>query len=403
MPPILLYGLIIIAGYIAGIIAEKASLPRVTGYLLVGVLLNPQVTTIIPEGFIENTQFVTNVSLAFITFSVGGTLKLSKLKRMGKMILLITFFEAEFAFIVVAVGFYFLFPLLGIDSSLAVYSLPIGLLLGSLACPTDPSATLAVKHEYKAEGEVASTILGVAAFDDIMGILNYSIFVALAAVMMSGGEFHLFEALKEPGMSIGGAILLGSLMGTVFNLTTAVAHKITDGVLILLIFGFLMLSFGIAQLTGVDSLLTTMVMGIAIVNFNKQEEKIFRILESYTEELIFVLFFVISSMHLNFAVVSSSYWLILIFIIMRAAGKFAGTFTGATLVKAPHKVRRFTAGGLLPQGGIVIGLALMIKQNGSFGSIADMIISVVIGATIIHEIIGPVFAKLVLKRAGEIQ
>ncbi|HYX07194.1 MAG TPA: cation:proton antiporter, partial [Bacteroidales bacterium] len=91
MHPILLYGLVIIAGYIAGIIAEKASLPRVTGYLLVGVLLNPQVTTIIPEGFIQNTQFVTNVSLAFITFSVGGTLKLSKLKKMGKMILLITF------------------------------------------------------------------------------------------------------------------------------------------------------------------------------------------------------------------------------------------------------------------------------------------------------------------------
>jgi len=48
-------------------------------------------------------------------------------------------------------------------------------------------------------------------------------------------------------------------------------------------------------------------------------------------------------------------------------------------------------------------LALLIKQNPAFDGISDIIINVILGATIIHEIIGPILAKIVLKKAGEIK
>lgn len=403
MDTILIYGIVLIGGYIAGLLSQKIGLPKVTGYLLVGIVLNPQLTAFIPGSFINSTDLVTNISLAFITFSVGGTLKIEKLKKTGKMILTLTIFEAEFAFLLVAVGFYLLFPYMGISSDIAIYALPFGLLLGALACPTDPSAALAVTHEYKAKGEVSSTILGVAAFDDILGILNYSILIVLAGTMMSGETFSFQKALMEPLYVIGGSVVLGSAIGLIFNMITKISNKLTNGVLILMTFGFLMTGFGVAGLLKVDELLTTMMMGIIVANFNTQEERIFKILEGYTEELIFVLFFVISSMHLNFQVISNSYWLILAFIALRAAGKFLGTYVGSSLIKAPSKVKKYTFGGLLPQGGIVIGLALMIKQTGNFAPVADLIISVVIGATIIHEIIGPVLSKLFLIKAGEIK
>jgi len=57
---------------------------------------------------------------------------------------------------------------------------------------------------------------------------------------------------------------------------------------------------------------------------------------------------------------------------------------------------------LIPQGGIVIGLALLIRQNSAFSSFSDIVISIVIGATVIHEFVGPIFAKLALMKAGEI-
>ena len=75
---------------------------------------------------------------------------------------------------------------------------------------------------------------------------------------------------------------------------------------------------------------------------------------------------------------------------------------GATLSGAPQKVRRYTAFGLLPQGGIVIGLALMIRGKPQFAPVADTFIGIVIGATVLHELIGPVMAKLALRRSGEL-
>ncbi len=57
-----------------------------------------------------------------------------------------------------------------------------------------------------------------------------------------------------------------------------------------------------------------MTMGIIVVNYSIKKEKIFKILERYTEELIFVLFFTISAMHLSFSVLISNYPFIIIFL-----------------------------------------------------------------------------------------
>jgi hypothetical protein len=65
-------------------------------------------------------------------------------------------------------------------------------------------------------------------------------------------------------------------------------------------------------------------------------------------------------------------------------------------------VKNYTAGGLIPQGGIVIGLALLINQDPAFSAIADPFINIILGATVIHELIGPVVAKFSLRKAGEI-
>ena len=77
--------------------------------------------------------------------------------------------------------------------------------------------------------------------------------------------------------------------------------------------------------------------------------------------------------------------------------------TGAFLSKASPEVGKYSIGGLIPQGGLVVGLALMMKGKPAFNEISDLIISIVIGSTIIHEFIGPIIAKATLKKAGEIE
>ena len=156
MQSILIFGVILIAGYVFGEIATKIKLPKVTGYILAGIFLNPGLFNFIPEDFINHTNLITNISLSVITFSVGGTLSYSRIKKLGKGILFITLFEAEFALLSVFIGFLAITPFfIHIpDATWLTVFIPISIIIGSLASPTDPSATLAIVHEYKAKGDV---------------------------------------------------------------------------------------------------------------------------------------------------------------------------------------------------------------------------------------------------------
>ena len=177
---------------------------------------------------------------------------------------------------------------------------------------TDPSATLAVEHEYKAKGEVTSTIMGVAAFDDILGIINYSLAVSVAGVCVMHHS-QVLNSMVQLLINIIGALLVGIAFGGILNLLSAIIKQESEGVLITLIIGLLALCYGLAEFIGADQLLSTMVMGAVVVNFNVKREKIFKILERYTEELIYVFFFTLSAMHLDFSVMASHSLSILIF------------------------------------------------------------------------------------------
>lgn len=403
LEPILVIGLILFGGFVMGEVCMRLGLPKVTGYILAGLLLNPRLTPIIPADFVEHTDLVTNISLAFITFSVGGTLLMEKIRTLGKPIVFITLFEAECAFIFVATAFVVAAPWLGGfgEGDIVGHLLPMALLLGSLAAPTDPSATLAVVHEYHAKGEVTSTIMGVAAFDDILGIINYSLAISFAAMFLLHQPLRA-ASIVEPVVKIVGSIAVGMLFGWILHRFIRMIRHEKEGVLITLVFSLLALCYGVAGSLGGDELLSTMAMGVVVTNFSPHRQKIFQVLERYTEELIFVLFFTLSAMHLDFSVLVANLPTILLFVLFRSLGKFTGTFLGGKLAHSSRPVQRYTVGGLLPQGGIVIGLALLIRQDANFSDFAAILVNVIIGATIVHEIIGPIVSKAALRLAGEI-
>ena len=404
MDSILIVGVIIFCGFIFGELAKKVKLPKVTGYILAGVFLNPGLFHLVPENFVVHTELITNISLSFIIFSVGGTLLFSKIKKLGKSILCITIFEGELAFFAIIIGFLLISPFfIHIPNAgwLTVF-IPMSILLGSLGAPTDPAATLAVKDEYKAVGRVTQTVMSVAAFDDVLGIINFSIAIALAQVFVSHQALSTYNSFIQPCLVIVGAIVLGIIAGFALNFVTNFIEQESGGVYVVIILGLLCVCFGVATLIRVDQLLAVMTMGAVVVNFNKKQQMIFKVLKHYTDELIFVLFFTLSGMYLDFTVLKTALVLVLFFVVFRTIGKVLGVIAGAIISKSPKNVIKYTSGGLIPQGGIVVGLALIMKQNPAFDAFSDIIISVVIGAVIFHEIIGPITTKISLEKAGEI-
>ncbi|OPX28719.1 MAG: hypothetical protein B1H08_05375 [Candidatus Omnitrophica bacterium 4484_171] len=403
IPSNFIIGVIICVGFFFGGLATKLKLPKITGYIIAGVILNPHLFHFVPPDFAKNTNPVTNIALSLITFSIGGTLFFPKMKKMGKDIFYITFFESEFAFLAVFIGSCLIMPFfIHRGQSWATVFIPLSLLLAVLAAPTDPSATLAVVHQYKAKGIVTSTTMGVSAFDDVFGIINYSIAMVLASALVGGGSLGVSSLVFRPAFIIGGAVFLGIVFGTIFNLLSPFVKEGAESVLIVLVLGLLSLSFGLAKIIGVDELLTTMVMGIVVINLNRYHDKVFSILERYTEQLVFLIFFTISGMFLDFSTFMESMVLVVLFFIFRTSGKAAGVKLGGLLSGADYKVKKYTSFGLIPQGGLVVGLALIMKENHLFDYFSGLIINIIIGSTIVHEFIGPILVKYAFKKAGEI-
>ena len=160
--------------------------------------------------------------------------------------------------------------------------------------------------------------------------------------------------------------------------------------------------FSTAKAVGVDALLATMSVGVSLANIEGELERFREPLENYIEDLIFSAFFVVGSAYLNPFILISFAPLIGIYVISRFSGKFIGSYIGGVLSGAPDKVRNNIAFALFPQGGIVIGLALLSFQNTSFEDEAKVLVNVIIGSTVIHEFLGPILSGLALKRAGEV-
>jgi hypothetical protein len=54
---------------------------------------------------------------------------------------------------------------------------------------------------------------------------------------------------------------------------------------------------------------------------------------------------------------------------------------------------------MLPQAGVALGMALVAMQR--LPTLGEIIVPVVVGATVIFELVGPVFTRLALRRVGE--
>ena len=404
MSSILIIGIVLFVGFIFGQELKRLKFPKIVGYILAGVLLNPRICRFVPGNIIAQTDIIENIAIAFIAFAIGGTIVFSEIKKLGKGIAYITLFEAEVTFLAIMAGFLVVLPFVThIPGATWITTfIPIALMLGCLGSPTDPSAALAVSHEYNAKGEVTSTILSVAAFDDVLGIINFSVAMVLARAMLTKASFNTFDVLLTPFFIILGSVVLGAAMGFIFNFLTRRLKEKTAGSLFVLILSFVTLCWGLATLVHAEQILSIMVMAMVVANFNPHSKSIFAMLERYSEELIFLIFFTLSGMHLSFSGAWIAIALLVFFVIFRIAGKFAGTMIGAAAAHSSPKIKKYTASGLIPYGGIVIGLALIMQQDPAFSKIATFVVNTVVGATIINEIIGPIFIKKALKSSGEI-
>jgi Kef-type K+ transport system membrane component KefB len=393
---LLILGLIFFFGYLGGLLANRIGLPKVSGYVLVGIILSPSVTGVISNEFLNSSSVIVDFALAMVAFDLGGNLRWNNLKKHKTSIISILFGEGAGAFVSVMLGTFIfmklLFPPFTINDIL-IFSI----IFGALSVSTAPAATMATIHEYKARGMLTSTLLAVVALDDALGILVFALMLAFIKVVVLGSHPSL-SFLTGPVINLILSTLLGILVGLV--LSSILKDKLERESVIILTMAFFCFSFGLAQQFALEPLFTTMVLGMTVANLFPAARP-FEHLEVDYEPIVLAVFFVLAGAHIDISLVIEYLPLAIVFIIFRLSGKWTGSFIGGMLSATPKNISRYIGFGLAPQAGIAIGLVLYIQRIPALEKYSIIAINVIILQTAITEIIGPYLLKFALKKTGE--
>lgn len=387
MNTLLALSLGMIVGLLMTRIMKKINLPNVTGYLIAGLIVGPYCLGVFNSENIEGLSIITEAALGFIAFSIGGEFKFSALKQLGAKIFVITLLEAVGASVLVSTVLI-----------LAGFNPQLSLVLGAIASATAPAATLMVVRQYKARGPVTSTLLPIVAIDDAVCLMLFSILSSVAKSIGAKGEFSFYETIVKPLIEIVGSLVVGFAVG--FVLAVATKFFLSRANRMSLVVTAVFLGVGLSELLGFSSLLFCMAIGAALANFSKVTDAVMEGTDRWTPP-IFMLFFVISGAHFNFEVLKSVGVAGILYLVFRSAGKYFGAMLGCIFTKAEKNVRKYLGITLLPQAGVAIGMAqLSLTVVPEYG---EQIRAVILCATLVYELVGPLLTKIVLTKAGEIK
>ncbi len=376
-------GSILLLGLLTTALARHSFLPRVTLLLLFGALIGPSALDLIPPDFIRYFDIVAEATLLMVGFLLGGKLTKSDIGDFAGAVLWIAITAA----LVTALGVAGTLAILGLDPVLAIT-------LGCIASATAPAAILDVVEETGSETRFSRQLLAIVAVDDVVALILFAVGIALVQAV-DNGHYNL-STLAHAGRELGGALLLGTLIGAPAALLTGRVRSgkpiLTEALALVFLCG------GLAIAADVSYLVACMVMGAIIANFASHHDYPFHAIEGI-ESLFMVVFFVLAGASLEFNALAEVGWIGAGFVIARGAGKYLGSWLGAVVSRADTDVRRWMGLAMLPQAGVPIGMALVAANQ--FPEYRQTLLSVVISATVVFEILGPVLTRKAVQSASQ--
>ncbi len=267
-------------------------------------------------------------------------------------------------------------------------------MLGTLATATSPSTTIAVITESNAKGKYTDLILSTAVVKDFLVICLFAFTLSVARAMtLPGQDFDavfLVSILVEVGISV----LLGAGIGGGIILYLKFINRET-GIFIL---GVAFFTYQISHSLGYHPLLICLVAGFLVENFSSRGDSLIQALEKVSVP-VYVVFFAISGASLDLDALSRTWVLALVFVVLRGALKFSGTYLGARLANEERGVQKQSWKGFISQAGVALGMAVIIEET--FPEWGGEFKALVLAIIAINQIIGPVLLQRLLVKVNE--
>ena len=391
--------IILVASLIGGRLAASVRIPRVTGYLLAGLVIGPSfahlfgLPQLVSHFALGELRIISDIALSLILMNIGAQLRTENLRRWKERIFIFSLSESLVTAVLVGMAVFlvneFIVGQAVTGLSLTQTSLLFGVFTGTIGIATAPAATLMVIREYEAEGPVTSEVLTLVSLNNLISVFFFSI-AAQLLVSANGNLYSIIYTLFAP-------IILGGFFGLVISLWAQRMEQPSEHKILLL--GGVTTVAVISRSMGLEPLLSCLALGMILADSSPRWHRLLKSLNEVDYPL-YVIFFVLAGANLHIETLSHIGLLGITYVAARTVGKLAGAKLGARLGRFGQREQTWAGMTLLAQAGMAIGLAATLAKLWPEGG--RLVETIILGSVVIFELVGPLAVRCGLVKAGEV-
>jgi Kef-type K+ transport system membrane component KefB len=389
-------GFTLIAAALAGELFEKIRLPRISGYLLFGMLAGPYAGAILTPAMARELQVVNGLAIALIAFIAGLEINFHRLRPQLRALLTMGGVTVGLMWIALTLVFWLAWPYIPIQPDLT--GLPRLALAGLLATVTtsfSPTVSIAVITESRARGPLSELVLTLVVLADLMLILLFTLSMESVRFVL-GAVSPGHGLLSGLAWEVFGSFAFGGIVGSLFALYLRyVGREVT-----VMLLGVSVILSQVGAAWHFEPLLAALAAGLVVENIAPPEGDALRTAVERGALPVLVLFFAAAGANLNLSVLVSLGLTAVGIALLRAVLVRSATSTGARLAGITGQPSRLVWMGMVSQAGVTLGLAIIVATE--FPDWGLRLQALIVALIAIHEMAGPILFRAALLRAGEV-
>ncbi len=391
----LAFGYLLLAAYFMGKIFSRFGMPKLTGYLVAGVISGPFVLELVTPDMGKALAIVSNVAVCIIALTAGSELNLKRLRPTISTLRAITLFAVIGAQLAIAGALVLMKPLLSFMSGMTFeQTLAVAFVIGVALSAQSPAVVMALLAETGAEGPLSQVILGSVVLADLVVLIMYSAAATITTAVIGGGV-----DLLETGLSVTWELLGSMVFGVAIGMLIGqFLLSVKRGASLFAV----MVCVVVAEIGGriqLDPLIVMLAAGLWLENFSRANaHDLLKDFES-AQLPVFLVFFALAGGKIELDLLYRSLVPVALIVGVRTFAFYSGSKLACQATGAGPLVSKYAWVGLMPQSGLALALALLVQNSfPTFGKEAAVIVFGVVG---LNEMISPVLLRLVMVKSGE--
>lgn len=393
-------GFILLAAFSFGELTSLLGLPRISGYLIAGIIFGPysdlifntNLLSIFTDTAISDLKLLNGLAIGLIAISAGGEIVLKELLSEKKVISLIVLFKLIFIPTIITAVILILSPYIPIFQGLSFnLILIIALFTGILMLATSPAATIAVINETGDRSKLSQLVLNTTVIKDIILVILISLLVAFSNGILNSEIGFNPEAILTGAFEIFFSILAGIVAAYLIILYL----KYVKAEMLIFVLSSVLIISEVSKILHLDILLVFITIGFVVRNFSKCSEDLIEPIKKLSLP-VFVIFFTIAGAGLNLNALILTIQLTILVFALRLILIYSSTKIATKLSNESPAIQNNLWLGFVSQSAMALGFMIYFSSN--ISQVEEFIVPISVSIIGVNLLIGPALFKIGIKR-----